>query len=77
MSAIHSVMAAFNKLASRIQAFGRPAFYCGDCERWERCGQPPSVNSSSGRRNWKEMARGAADERGGGRPTWAHNRHGR
>ena len=45
MSAIHSVMAAFNKLASRIRGFrAKPAFYCGDCERWERCGQPPSVN---------------------------------
>jgi hypothetical protein len=44
MRAIHSFMAVFNKLASRLRASGKPTFYCGECERWERCGQPPSVN---------------------------------
>ena len=22
----------------------RPAFSCGECERWERCGRPPSAD---------------------------------
>ena len=44
MRAIHSVMATFKKLANRFRASGGPEFYCGECERWERCGLPPHVD---------------------------------
>ncbi len=44
MKAIQSVTAAFKKLASRLRGSAESEFYCGDCERWERCGLPPSVN---------------------------------
>ena len=43
MGAIHSVEAFLNISAGRIRkARGKPVFYCGQCERWERCGLPPS-----------------------------------
>jgi len=45
MRAIQSLKAAFRAIAGRIAAArSRPDFYCGQCERWERCGLPPSEN---------------------------------
>jgi hypothetical protein len=42
MRAIHSLKAVVNAIAGRMAATGRrPDFYCGQCERWERCGLPP------------------------------------
>ena len=43
MGAIHSLKAVVNAIAGRIAAVrSKPDFYCGQCERWERCGLPPS-----------------------------------
>jgi hypothetical protein len=45
MRAIQSLKAAFRAIADRIAAArSSPDFYCGQCERWERCGLPPSEN---------------------------------
>ena len=66
MSAIHSLTAAFKKVATRLSTIGvKPTFYCGDCERWERCGQPPSVNCII---RAAQIARG--DERQNRRARW-------
>ena len=43
MRAIRSLKAAAKAMAGRLAAArSRPDFYCGQCERWERCGLPPS-----------------------------------
>jgi hypothetical protein len=45
MRAIHSLKGAIRKIASQmVSARGRSAFYCGQCEQWERCGLPPNKN---------------------------------
>jgi hypothetical protein len=40
--AISIVEMVFIGLARLIARARRQEFACGDCERWERCGQPPS-----------------------------------
>jgi hypothetical protein len=42
MRAIHSLKAVAKAIAGRLAARSRPDFYCGQCERWQRCGLPPS-----------------------------------
>jgi len=43
MRAIGSLKAVASAIAGRMVALrSRPDFYCGQCERWERCGLPPS-----------------------------------
>jgi hypothetical protein len=43
MRAIHSVKALVTRIVSYVTtARARPVFYCAQCERWERCGLPPS-----------------------------------
>jgi len=45
MRAIHSLKEAVKKIASQmVTARGRSTFYCGQCERWERCDLPPNRN---------------------------------
>src|SRR6516164_6701576 len=60
MRAIHVLKKSFHAVARRVAAARtRPAFYCGQCERWERCGLPPSEDC---------IVRLAQIERDGGRP---------
>jgi hypothetical protein len=43
MRAIDSLKVATNAIACWLEdARSRPEFYCGQCERWECCGLPPS-----------------------------------
>jgi hypothetical protein len=43
MRAIDSLKAVASAIAGRMAApRRRPDFYCGQCERWVRCGLPPS-----------------------------------
>jgi hypothetical protein len=43
MRAIDSLKAIASAIAGRMAASRRrPDFYCGQCERWVRCGLPPS-----------------------------------
>jgi len=43
MRAIDSLKAVAGAIAGRMAASRRrPDFYCGQCERWVRCGLPPS-----------------------------------
>jgi hypothetical protein len=43
MRAIHLSQDAVHAIARRMAGVRtRPDFYCGQCERWERCGLPPS-----------------------------------
>jgi hypothetical protein len=42
MRALDVVQGIFTKLASIVTVRGRSDFACGECERWERCGLPPS-----------------------------------
>jgi hypothetical protein len=39
MRTIHAVARMWSRLVGSLQ---RPTFQCGQCERWQRCGQPPS-----------------------------------
>ena len=39
-TAIHNVFAGFARTVAALRR--RPEFACGDCERSERCGLPPS-----------------------------------
>ena len=42
MQAFHSIRAVIDRIArQRAAARARSDFTCGECERWERCGQPP------------------------------------
>jgi hypothetical protein len=59
MRAIYLLNTVFHAVARRVAAARtRPAFYCGQCERWERCGLPPSEDC---------IVRLAQIERDGGR----------
>ncbi len=61
MRAPDAVQAIFTKLASFIpKPRPRPAFVCGECERWERCGLPPSDSC---------IVMAAQIARNGGRPV--------
>jgi hypothetical protein len=43
MRALDAIQTMFTKLASPIaMRRRRHDFECGECERWERCGLPPS-----------------------------------
>jgi hypothetical protein len=43
MRALHSVKAFVNGIMGHMTtARAKPIFYCSECERWERCGLPPS-----------------------------------
>lgn len=43
MRTLGSVQGAFTKMAMRLAAWRQGTeFACGECERWERCGLPPS-----------------------------------
>jgi hypothetical protein len=39
---LETIRGTIAKLASRMARRGESDFVCGDCERWERCGLPPS-----------------------------------
>ena len=41
MRVLESMRVAWNKLALQL-GWQRDEFTCGECERWERCGLPPS-----------------------------------
>ena len=42
MQTIQSLKAVIHRIVSRIAGARRKsALYCGQCERWERCGLPP------------------------------------
>lgn len=57
---------AFTRLARLIDALHtRSEFTCSDCERWERCGLPPSDScivraAQLERGDWKRRARARA-----------------
>ncbi|HEY1365233.1 MAG TPA: hypothetical protein VGF60_23520 [Xanthobacteraceae bacterium] len=36
---VHTVITWLSAVVARLRA--RPAFVCGECERWQRCGLPP------------------------------------
>ena len=38
----NAIRGFISKVSSRIAALGRDDFTCGDCERSDRCGLPPS-----------------------------------
>ena len=43
MQAFHSIKAVIERITRQLAAArARSDFTCGECERWERCGQPPS-----------------------------------
>ena len=43
MQAFHSIRAVIDRIGRQLAAAGTKSdFTCGECERWERCGQPPS-----------------------------------
>ena len=43
MGVSHAIRGIFTEVSSRIVAMQRePDFTCGDCERSDRCGLPPS-----------------------------------
>ncbi len=43
MRALTTIQEFFTRLAGFVTGFGsRPDFVCGDCERVDRCGLPPS-----------------------------------
>ena len=45
MRAVDSLKVATNAIGRWLEdARSRPEFYCGQCERWERCGLPPNRN---------------------------------
>jgi hypothetical protein len=44
MRALDAVKAGIASLAAVIVRRRRSAAVCGECERWERCGRPPSRN---------------------------------
>jgi hypothetical protein len=45
MRALDTVKTVVASLAAGIaQGRGRPDAVCGECERWKRCGLPPSRN---------------------------------
>ena len=67
MSAFETIRNALSGLANKIAGRHRPDFICNDCDRWQRCGLPPSGNC---------LARAAQiDEREklGYRPPYAGN----
>jgi hypothetical protein len=42
MLAMDSLKVATNAIARRVEdARSRPDLYCGQCDRWQRCGLPP------------------------------------
>jgi hypothetical protein len=44
MRGFHTVRQFFTALGSAIvKRLSGPEFTCGDCERWERCGRPPTA----------------------------------